>query len=296
MTSLARVLDANPALQRRLFFLARRFVPGERIEDALEAVARINASGMSASLDFLGEDVQREAEAASNAAVYRETIARIASSRYDANVSVKLSAIGQSIADDLALRNLKTIVNAARPHGMFIRLDMEGSATVDSTYRILDSIRASYEHVGPVVQAYLHRAEDDVKRLVQDRVRVRLCKGAYKEPPQVAIGRMPLIRQNYMRLAERLLSGEAYCGIATHDQALIEAVQALVERKRIDRTRFEFQMLYGIRTSAQRVIVRDGYRMRIYVPFGTHWAGYFYRRLAERRENVMFVLRNLFER
>jgi proline dehydrogenase len=296
MTSLARVLDGNPALQRRLFFLARRFVPGERIEDALAAVASLNATGMSASLDFLGEDVEREEEAANNAAVYREMIARIAGGGFDANVSVKLSAIGQSISDDLALHNLDAIVAAARPHSMFVRLDMEGSATVDSTYRILDCVRAHYEHVGPVVQAYLHRAADDVKRLVEQHLRARLCKGAYKESPQIAIQRMPLIRRNYMMLAEQLLSTGAYCGIATHDQALIEAVQAFVERRHIDRSSFEFQMLYGIRTNAQLAIVRDGYRMRVYVPFGTHWAGYFYRRLAERRENVFFVLRNLFER
>jgi proline dehydrogenase len=173
---------------------------------------------------------------------------------------------------------------------------MEGSMTVDSTYRILERVRATYEDVGPVVQAYLHRAEADVKRLVEHQVRVRLCKGAYEEPPEVAIQRMPLIRRNYMLLAEQLLGRGTYCGIATHDRALIDAVQAFVERRQIDRASFEFQMLYGIRTSAQQALVRDGYRMRIYVPFGTHWAGYFYRRLAERRENLFFVLRNLFER
>ena len=296
MASLADALNAHPALQRRLFFLARRFVPGERIDDALRAVARLNASKMSASLDFLGEDVTAEEEAAHNSAVYRETIERIAAGGHDANVSVKLTAIGQSIAEDLAARNLETIIAAARPHGMFVRLDMEGSATVDSTYRILDRARSSYEHVGPVVQAYLHRAGADVTRLVAQRVRVRLCKGAYKEPAEVAIQPMALIRRNYLALAEHLLAGDAYCGIATHDRLLIEAVKQVVERERIGRERFEFQMLYGIRTSAQAAIVEQGYRMRVYVPFGTHWAGYFYRRLAERKENVWFVVRNLFER
>ncbi len=296
MPTLADVLNANPALQRRLFFLARRFVPGERIDDAIEAVRRLNAEGMSASLDFLGEDVFREEEAANNAAVYRDTIDHIAAAGLDANVSVKLSAIGQSISEDLAVANVDAIVETARPHAMFIRLDMEGSATVDSTYRILERARAGYEHIGPVVQAYLHRANADVDRLVAQRLRVRLCKGAYKEPPGVAIASMPLIRRNYMTLAERLLAGGGYCGIATHDRLLIDAVQAFVERKGIGRDAFEFQMLYGIRTEAQRAIVREGYRMRVYVPFGTHWAGYFYRRLAERRENVMFVLRSLFQK
>jgi proline dehydrogenase len=144
------------------------------------------------------------------------------------------------------------------------------------------------------VQGYLHRAQRDVERLIERRLRVRLCKGAYKEPPDVAIQQMPLIRRNYMLLAERLLQRGAYPGIATHDQSLIDAVKAFVERERISRDSFEFQMLYGIRTEAQKAIVREGYRMRVYVPFGTHWAGYFYRRLVERKENIFFVLRNLF--
>lgn len=296
MPTLADVLNANPALQRRLFFLARRFVPGERVDDAIQAVERLNAKGLSASLDFLGEDVLREEEAANNAAVYREMVRRIAAGGLEANISVKLSAIGQSIAEDLALANLDGIIETARPHGMFIRLDMEGSATVDSTYRILDRALTTYDQIGPVVQAYLHRGASDVERLIQRKLRVRLCKGAYKEPPAVAIGRMPLIRNNYMALAERLLTQGNYPGIATHDSYLIDAVQAFAERERIERKSFEFQMLYGIRTEAQRARVREGYRMRVYVPFGTHWAGYFYRRLAERKENVWFVLRNLFER
>jgi proline dehydrogenase len=296
LANLADVLNANPALQRRLFFLAHRFVPGERVEDALAAVKKLNAQGMSASLDFLGEDVFKEEEAAQNTAVYHEMIQQIAANHLDANVSVKLTAIGQSIGEELAASNLHSIIETARPHDMFVRLDMEGSATVDSTYRILEGALASYEHVGPVVQAYLHRATDDVERLIGRRLRVRLVKGAYKEPPQIAIGRMPLIRRNYMALAERLLAQGNYPGIATHDSLLVDAVKAFVERSRIGRDAFEFQMLYGIRTEAQRAIVREGYRMRVYVPFGTHWAGYFYRRLIERKENVWFVLRNLFER
>jgi proline dehydrogenase len=296
MPSLADALNANPALQRRLFFLARRFVPGERVDDALVAVKQLNAQGLSASLDFLGEDVFKEEEAAQNTTVYHEMIRRVAANGLDANASVKLSAIGQSIDEDLAVSNLESIIETARPHAMFIRLDMEGSASVDSTYRILDRALASYQHIGPVVQAYLHRASDDVERLVRRHLRVRLCKGAYREPPEVAIEHMPQIRRNYMALAERLLREGHYPGIATHDPYLIDAVQSFVERSRIGRDAFEFQMLYGMRGEAQKAIVREGYRMRVYVPFGTHWAGYFYRRLVERKENVWFVLRNLFER
>src|SRR5579872_703875 len=296
MATIADVLNANPGLQRRLFFLARRFVAGESLDDAMAAVTKLNAAGLSASLDYLGEDIYSEREAVDTASVYCQMVGRIIGQRLDANISVKLSAIGQSISEDLALQNLRRIIAAARPHGMFIRLDMEGSATVDSTYRILDRAHAEYEHIGAVVQAYLHRAATDVERLLAQRIRIRLVKGAYKEPAGVALQRMPLIRRNFMALAEPLLTSPVYCGIATHDQYLIDAVRALVEREKIASDRFEFQMLYGLRTEAQVAMVREGYRMRVYVPFGTHWAGYFYRRLTERRENVLFVLRNLFKR
>jgi proline dehydrogenase len=296
VATFADVLSAHPRLQRRLFFLARRFVAGTRVDDALAAVRRLNAAGLTASLDFLGEDVVTEGEAANNVAVYCEVIERVAAEGLDANVSVKLSAIGQSIDESLALQNLNRITDYARPHSMFVRLDMEGSKTVDSTYRILDRALERYDRIGPVVQAYLHRAAADVQRIAARKLRTRLCKGAYKEPKEIAIQPMPLIRRNYMELAQALLAGGVYTGIATHDDLLIDAVKAFAFRHGIRSDAFEFQMLYGIRPEAQKAIVREGYRMRVYVPFGTHWAGYFYRRLAERKENVLFVLRNLFER
>ena len=296
MANFGDYLSARPKLQRRLFFLAKRFVAGETVESAVAAVMALNAQGLSATLDFLGEDVHDEAAAAQTAETYLRIIDAIVSAGADANVSVKLSAIGQAISDDVAVRNLMPIIERARAAQMFVRLDMEGSKTVDSTYRILARARSAYADVGPVVQAYLYRAVEDVGRAISERVRVRLCKGAYSEKPDVAILDMPAIRRNYMQLAERLLSSGAYHGIATHDDNLIEAVRAFVERNGIGADRFEFQMLYGIRPERQREIVRQGYRMRVYVPFGTHWAGYFYRRLAERKENVFFVLRSLFER
>jgi len=274
--------------------LAKRFVAGESIDDAVAAVRRVNLRGMSATLDYLGEDVLAERDAAHTTRVYCDLIDRIASR--DANVSVKLSAIGQAISEDLAAANLERIMAKAATTGMFVRLDMEGSATVDSTYRILDRARASYEHVGPVIQAYLRRAGADVRRCIDRRIRVRLCKGAYKEPSEVAIQDMRLIRSNYMSLAQALLSEGAYSGIATHDRRLIAATQAFAAREKLGPDRFEFQMLFGIRPQAQARIVADGYRLRIYIPFGTHWAGYFYRRIAERKENALFVVSSLFSR
>ena len=296
MALIPRVLNAKPNLQRRLFFLAKRFVAGETVDSAVAAVARLNADGLSATLDFLGEDVLLERDAAQTTATYVAMIERIVSAGANANVSVKLSAIGQAISEDLALANLEQIISRARGTDMFVRLDMEGSNTVDSTYRICDRARATYEHVGPVVQAYLHRESADVERLIAARMRVRLCKGAYKEPPTVAFQPMPDIRANYLTLARMLLERGNYPGIATHDDQLIEAVKTHARENKIGPERFEFQMLYGIRPNKQRRIAAQGYRMRVYVPFGTHWAGYFYRRLAERKENVFFVVRSLFSK
>jgi proline dehydrogenase len=296
MATIAEVLNKRPGLQRRLFFLARRFVAGETVDSALEAVAKLNADGLTASLDFLGEDVHSEAEAAHAAETYVSMIDRIAVTDARCNVSVKLSAVGQAISDDLALHNLSRIIEHARSHNLFVRLDMEGSSTVDSTYRILARARESYSEIGPVIQAYLRRAVSDVERCIAQGERVRLCKGAYKEPPSVALQRMPEIRTQYMALAQALLSRGVYPGIATHDEQLIGAVAKYAATNGIGKDRFEFQMLYGIRPARQRALRAEGYNVRVYVPFGTHWAGYFYRRLAERKENIFFVMRSMFSR
>ena len=294
MATIADVLNNSPGLQRRLFFLARRFVAGETVDSAMTAVAKLNADGLSATVDFLGEDVHAAPEAANTTDTYLKMIDRIAAAGSNCNVSVKLSAIGQAISEDLAFANLRRIVERARGVSMFIRLDMEGSATVDSTYRILDRVRAIYEHIGPVVQAYLHRAAADVERCIRDGLRVRLCKGAYREPPAVAIQRMSEIRANYVALAQRLLVDGTYPGIATHDERLIQAVENFATEHNIARNRFEFQMLYGVRSRRQRALRAEGHLVRVYVPFGTHWAGYFYRRVTERKENVLLALRGIF--
>ncbi len=296
MTSIADVLNSRPGLQKRLFFLAKRFVAGETTETAIAAVTKLNAGGLECTVDFLGEDVTNEREATLTTGTYLEMIDRIASAGADCNVSVKLSAIGQMISEDLAVANLARITAKARSLRMFVRLDMEGSGTVDSTYRILERARASYQDIGPVVQAYLKRAAQDVERCIAQGLRVRLCKGAYKEPPDIAFQKMSDVRSNYLQLAQRLLSDGAYPGIATHDERIIAGVREFAARNAIKSDRYEFQMLYGIRPEAQRALVRQGYRMRVYVPFGTHWASYFYRRIAERKENLFFVLRSMFSR
>jgi len=295
MTVIDRVLAPNSALSNRFFFLAKRFVPGETIASALEAVAKLNADGLTATLDFLGEDVTDVREAQKTRDTYREMLAAIGSASLDTNVSVKLTALGLLVDEELCLENVVDIVTHARPlRDPFVRIDMEGSAVTEATLRVFERVYAQSPNVGPVIQAYLKRSPADIERAIALGARVRLCKGAYSEPEAVALQDMPSIRREYLRLAEALLSRGHYPGIATHDERLIEAVKAYADSSGIARDRFEFQMLYGVRPQAQRELANEGYRVRVYVPFGTHWAGYFYRRITERKENAFFAIRSMF--
>jgi proline dehydrogenase len=293
------VLDViqTPAFQQRFFFLAKRFIAGETTGQAMDAVAALNAQGMSATLDFLGEDVTVRAEAARTRDAYFELLDAIRTRGVETNVSVKLTAMGLLIDEELALENLRAVVDRASPNrDPFVRIDMEGSAVTDATLRIFERLYAETKNVGPVLQAYLKRTPADVERAIALGARVRLCKGAYSEPPEIAYKDMPAIRSHYMRCAEALLERGNYPGIATHDERLIQAVETFVREREIARDRFEFQLLYGVRPELQRRLVDEGYRVRIYVPYGTHWAGYFYRRITERPENALFALRSILKR
>ncbi len=202
--------------------------------------------------------------------------------------------MGLLVDEDFAVENVRAVVTeAARNADPFVRIDMEGSAVVDATLRVFRRVFAHHANVGPVLQAYLKRTPDDLAATLAMGARVRLCKGAYNEPPTVAHKSMPVIRSAYLRMAEALLSSGTYPGIATHDERIIIAVQTFATERGIARDAFEFQMLYGIRPELQRQLIADGYRLRVYVPYGTHWAGYFYRRIMERRENALFVLGSL---
>ncbi|HZO92648.1 MAG TPA: proline dehydrogenase family protein [Candidatus Baltobacteraceae bacterium] len=293
------VLDViqTPAFQRRFFFLARRFIAGESVGQAVDAVSALNAQGMTATCDFLGEDVTVEAEAQRTVDAYAELLAEMRRRGVDANVSVKLTAMGLLIDEKLALANLRRVLaEAAKNADPFVRIDMEGSAVTAATLRLFEEAYAETKHVGPVLQAYLKRTPEDVERVIALGARVRLCKGAYAEPPDVAYKDMPTIRRQYLRCAEMLLERGNYPGIATHDPLLIDAVRTFAGERGIAAERFEFQMLYGVRPELQRKLVADGYRLRVYVPYGTHWAGYFYRRITERPENALFALRSIFSR
>jgi proline dehydrogenase len=284
-------------LQKRFYFLARRFVAGETIADALAVVRALNDEGMTASLDFLGEDVLTREAALRTCNTYLEMLDAIGESGVASNVSVKLTAMGLLFDEGLAKDSLVRIVeHAQRNTDPFVRIDMEGSSVTDATLRIFRETFAGHKNVGEVLQAYLKRTAADVDEAIGMCARVRLCKGAYNESPEIAYAQMTDIRVHYLELARRLLLRGNYPGIATHDRRLIAAVKEFVRTEGIARDRFEFQMLYGCRPSVQRQIVAEGYRLRIYVPFGTHWAGYFYRRVLERRENALFAVSSIFSR
>jgi proline dehydrogenase len=293
------VLDViqTPAFQQRFFFLAKRFIAGETAAEAMNAVAALNAQGMTATLDFLGEDVTSRTEAERTRDAYAELLAAIRARNVESNVSVKLTAMGLLVDEEFALGNLRAVLEAASHNrDPFVRVDMEGSAVTDATLRVFERAYAETQHVGPVLQAYLKRTPQDVERMIALGARVRLCKGAYSEPPAIAYKDMPTIRRRFLRSAEALLERGNYPGIATHDPRIIAAVQTFAHERGIGRDRFEFQMLYGVRPELQRKLVADGYRLRIYVPYGTHWAGYFYRRITERPENALFALRSMLSR
>lgn len=280
------------------FALASRFVAGETLNTALPAVDELNAKGLHAALDLLGEHVFDRSVAEESRDAYMDLIGTLADRSADGTrnrISIKLSMMGQMIDEDFCERNLRKLLDAAQEHGMFVRLDMEGSDLTQSTLDIFESVYPDYpDTVGPVLQAMLKRTDRDIDRMCELGASVRLCKGAYGEPASIAYQDMDVIRARYTDYAERLLQHTSYSGIATHDDRLIGAVKQYASDHSISPDEFEFQMLYGLRPDTQEQMVRDGYNMMVYVPYGTEWLPYFYRRLRERKENVFFILRNLF--
>ena len=298
MALVDQIFAPDSLFSKRFFFLAKRFVAGDTVDSAIEAVRQLNAQGMTATLDFLGEDVFEREAALNTRDAYFRMLDAIASTGVQSNVSVKLTAMGLMIGEDFALENLNAILEHAqmRNPDPFVRIDMEGSAVTDATLRVFERAYAEHKNVGPVLQAYLKRTPADVDRAIELGARVRICKGAYNEPPEVAYKEMPQIRKQYLECARALMTRGNYPGIATHDPELIDAIKAFAHNNEIASDKFEFQMLYGIRPQIQKQLVSEGYRLRVYVPFGTHWAGYFYRRVAERKENALFALSGIFSK
>jgi proline dehydrogenase len=272
-------------------------VAGRHIHDALRATESVNHQGMSVTLDSLGEDVTSELEAREAAETYHQLLEWVASQKLNANISVKLTQMGLQLSPDLAYDIAEGLARHAKQKGSFLRIDMEDSSLTQVTLDIVRRVHALPElrgSIGVVIQAYLFRSKSDIEQLLTDGIRVRLCKGAYKEPAEVAFPRKQDVDANFVRLGKMLLDSPVYHGLATHDEAMIAAAKAYATEHNIDRSRFEFQMLYGIRRDLQRQLVNEGYNVRVYVPFGSKWYAYFMRRLAERPANLLFLVRNLF--
>jgi len=274
--------------------VSRRFVAGESTDDAIRAIQTLNKSGFTATLDYLGENITKLEEASHATQEYVSAVDKIQKASADSNVSLKLTQFGLALDEAACARNVEKVVQRAAGFENFVRIDMEGSPFTDSTLRVFTSLRRKYENVGIVIQAYLFRSEKDIEDMLQLKSRIRLCKGAYKEPPEISFKKKSDTDLNYIKLTKILLKSDIYHGIATHDPNMIRATKDFVRLENIAKDKFEFQMLYGIRRDLQEQLIREGYRLRIYVPYGEQWYSYLMRRMAERPANLMFVLRNLF--
>ena len=279
---------------KALAFLARRFVAGETADGAIAAGRRLAAKGIRSTFDLLGEDVLDQAAARRFADANRQLL-RLIPPEVDRNISIKLTSLGLDISREFCQEQAAGILDVARAVQGFVRIDMEGSRHTQPCLEVFRALRRSYDNVGIVLQAYLHRTERDVEEAVERGDRVRLCKGAYKEPDTIAWTDMDQIRASFRRCASLLLQKGNSPALATHDEGLIQAVLSLAREHAVPATRYELQMLYGLRRKRWEELVAAGHNMRVYIPYGTHWMPYFYRRLRERKENVFFVVRSLFE-
>ena len=291
--SLRHIAESSSLGQR----VSSRFVAGTTVEETLKATQEINRLGMSASLDNLGENVTNAEEAQHSAQLYHELLDRISERGLDANVSLKLSHMGFDVDQKLATGIVAALVQHARRKRNFVRVDMEGSPYTQRTLDLVEEIHRQDGNrgvVGAVIQAYLRRSEADIHNLTLQGIRIRLCKGAYKEPPEIAFRDKSEVDANYVKLMKMLLKSGVYHGIATHDEKMIDATIRFAQAEKIPANTFEFQMLYGVRRDLQRELVKQRWRMRVYIPFGTEWYPYFMRRLAERPANAIFVAKNLF--
>jgi proline dehydrogenase len=277
--------------------LSRRFVAGTTIEDALAATQAMNKLGLSVSVDNLGENVTNADEARHSAQLYHQMLDQMSSRGLNANVSLKLTHMGLDVDEAMAYEIASGVVQHAARINNFVRIDMEGSAYTERTLDFVRRLHSQAEnagHVGAVIQSYLFRSEKDVEELLAQRIRTRLCKGAYKEPPDVAFPKKSDVDANYIKLMKILLKSGVYHGIATHDENMIRATIEFAQGEKIAASTFEFQMLYGVRRDLQQKLVKEGWRCRVYIPFGTEWYPYLMRRLAERPANAIFILKNLF--
>jgi proline dehydrogenase len=286
----------NFALKFKFFRnTASRFVAGETLDDAIRAVRQVNQQNISGTLDLLGENTRTREDAQTSCHDIVEIFERIQAENVDCNVSVKLTQLGLGLEGELAYQHLIQIVQCARENGNFVRVDMEDSQYTQRTLDLVTRIYGQLDNVGTVIQAYLYRSRQDTADLLNRGIRVRLVKGAYLEPESIAFPKKKDTDANFMLLMQMLLAGETYNAIATHDEAIINATKEFAHARSIPKSHFEFQMLYGVRRDLQLRLAQEGYRVRVYIPYGQRWYPYFMRRLAERPANVLFILRNLFK-
>jgi len=291
-TRLRRWMETSPLAGR----LTRRFIAGQTLERGITVGRRLNSEGILVTLDHLGENVTSEAEAAVSRDAYVEALRRIQACGLNASVSIKLTQFGLDLSETLCRSNIDSLVATANDLGGFVEIDMESHEYIDRTLKLVTEMHRRYGRVRGVIQAYLRRSEADALRLCESGVPVRLCKGAYREPVAIVFPRKSDVDANYMRLTRMLLERGAYPAMATHDPNMVEQTLRFALEMGIGQERFEFQMLYGIRRDLQSRLIKDGYRLRLYVPYGDAWYPYFMRRLAERPANVLFILRNLFRK
>ncbi|MCM3718190.1 proline dehydrogenase [Fictibacillus phosphorivorans] len=285
MTSLAKKYG--------LRFGAARFVAGATLESSIVAIKKLNQKGMPVTIDHLGEFVDSEREAAEMTEHCIQAVKAIAKENLDSQLSLKLTSMGLDISDELVLSNMRKIMDAAVKHNVFITIDMEDYSRCEKTLQIFKQLKKEYDNISTVIQAYLYRSLEDVQDLNEYKPNLRLVKGAYKESPKVAYPEKSDVDNNFKKLIETHLLNGNYTAVATHDDEIIQYTKDLVKKHNIPYDQFEFQMLYGIRVERQEQLLQEGYKMRIYVPYGNDWYGYFMRRLAERPANVMFVLKGV---
>lgn len=275
--------------------MTHRFVAGETLDEAVDAIKALNARKISATFDHLGEAIKTEDEARAEVGMYRKILDQIDAQKLDSNVSLKLTQLGLDISKEFCIENLSAIVEHAAQYNNFVRIDMEDTGHLDATLDVFRAVRAKFDNTGIVIQSYLYRSEKDIRALLEDKIRIRLCKGAYKEPPDLAFPQKAKVDENYIHLMKILLDSGVYHGIATHDPSMINATIRYAREKSLDQKAFEFQMLYGVNRPMQVKLVDQGFNVRVYVPFGKAWYPYFMRRLAERPANVWFVMQALWK-
>lgn len=292
------VVATLPAVPKPIVrYFANRYIAGEELVDALHVVNRLNGRGMTATLDVLGEDIHERESAIAARDIIIDVLNSISQERIDSNVSIKLTQLGLKLDKNFCLDNARLIVSTAHALGNFVRIDMEDSTCTEAALRIYRRLRKEFGNVGIVLQAHLRRTEEDTKTLISDGLEnFRLCKGIYVEPEVIAFKKREDINRNFIRVLELMLRNEAYVGIATHDDALIEAAYRMIAEMNLEKTKYEFQMLLGVRSELREEVLRAGHRLRIYVPFGRHWYQYSLRRFKENPQVAAYVVKALFDR